>query len=231
MTEDLGGFGSEANYKSAAQEFADAWVDAFNEGSNTLDALTDKFDDYFENLIKKQAMYRATEKFIKPILQAFDDAVSEGSEGGNNGLEVTKNELAQLQKLKDENLAAYNEYLNNLMDVLGVTPSSESDLSDLQQGIQSVSETTAQALESILNSMRFYLATQQADVRIIRDTLLERVGATITTVTNQTSGSNELVVSLLQQQVDRLKQICDNWSSVMKTGHSQGGKGLKVFMN
>jgi DNA repair exonuclease SbcCD ATPase subunit len=231
MIEDLGGFGTEANYKSAAQEFADAWVDAFNEGSNTLDALTDKFDDYFENLIKKQAMYRATEKFIKPILQAFDDAVSEGSEGGNNGLEVTKNELAQLQKLKDENLAAYNEYLNNLMDVLGVTPSSESNLSDLQQGIQSVSEATAQALESILNSMRFYLATQQADVRIIRDTLLERVGATITTVTNQTSGSNELVVSLLQQQVDRLKQICDNWSSVMKTGHSQGGKGLKVFMN
>ncbi len=231
MTESLGGFGSQANYKSAAQEFADAWVDAFNEGSDTLDALEDKFDDYFENLIKKQAMYRATARFIQPILEMFDQAVSEGSEGGNNGLEVTKNELEQLKKLKNENLAAYNEYLANLMSVLGVTATSDSELSDLQQGIQSVSETTAQALESILNSMRFYLATQQADVRIIRDTLLDRVGATITTVTNQTGDTNNIVTSLLQQQADYLKQICDNWSSVMKAGHSQGGKGLKVFMN
>lgn len=231
MTESLGGFGSQANYKSAAQEFADAWVDAFNEGSDTLDALEDKFDDYFENLIKKQAMYRATARFIQPILEMFDQAVSEGSEGGNNGLEVTKNELEQLKKLKNENLAAYNEYLANLMNALGVTATSDSELSDLQQGIQSVSETTAQALESILNSMRFYLATQQADVRIIRDTLLDRVGATITTVTNQTGDTNNIVTSLLQQQADYLKQICDNWSAVMKAGHSQGGKGLKVFMN
>ena len=29
--EAFGGFGSQANYKSAAQEFADAWMDAFNE--------------------------------------------------------------------------------------------------------------------------------------------------------------------------------------------------------
>ena len=93
MTEALGGFGSQSNYKSAAEAFSEAWVDAFNEGSDALDALNDKFDEYFNTMLTKQLMNRATSKYIQPILEAFDKAVSEGSEGGNNGLDVTKKEL------------------------------------------------------------------------------------------------------------------------------------------
>ena len=89
----MGGFGSQSNYKSAAQEFADAWVDAFNEGGDALDALGGKFDDFFDNLIKKQLMQRGAKRYLEPILKAFDDAVSEGSAGGNNGYDVTKEEL------------------------------------------------------------------------------------------------------------------------------------------
>ena len=228
MTEALGGFGSQSNYKSAAEAFAEAWVDAFNEGSDALDALNDKFDDYFDNLLKKQSVQRASERFIQPILEAFDKAVSEGSEGGNNGLEVTKNELDNLKKLKDENLAAYNDYLKKMMEMLGVKATGSSNISALQQGIQSVTEGTAQALEGILNSMRYYLATQQADVRIIRDTLIQRLNSVIT---QSGSDSGNIMVSLMQQQVGYLRQICDNWDSVLKGGHKQGGKGLKVFIN
>lgn len=229
MTEALGGFGSQPNYKSAAEAFSEAWVDAFNEGSDALEALNNKFDEYFNTMLTKQLMNRATSKYIQPILEAFDKAVSEGSEGGNNGLDVTKKELEGIKELKDKNLALFNEYAKNLMDVLNVKPTGSSNISALQQGIQSVTESTAQALESILESCRWYIAQQQQDVRAIRTLLEERLGNVVSQAIS--GGSSNQMITLMEQQSGYLRQICDNWSSVMKTGHSQGGRGLKVFMN
>lgn len=229
MTEALGGFGSQSNYKSAAEAFSEAWVDAFNEGSDALEALNNKFDEYFNTMLTKQLMNRATSKYIQPILEAFDKAVSEGSEGGNNGLDVTKKELEGIKELKDKNLALFNEYAKNLMDVLNVKPTGSSNISALQQGIQSVTESTAQALESILNSLRYYVATQQADVRIIRDTLLEKLGNSISAITQDTSSSPVLVELRLQTTI--LTDIRDTLASCVKGGHKQGRNGIKVFMN
>lgn len=229
MTEALGGFGSQSNYKSAAEAFSEAWVDAFNEGSDALEALNNKFDEYFNTMLTKQLMNRATSKYIQPILEAFDKAVSEGSEGGNSGLDVTKKELEGIKELKDKNLALFNEYAKNLMDVLNVKPTGSSNISALQQGIQSVTESTAQALESLLNSMRYYLATQQADVRIIRDTLIERLGASVGAVIRDANNSPVLIE--LRLQTTLLTDIRDTLSSCVKSGHSQGNKGIKVFMN
>lgn len=229
MTEALGGFGSQSNYKSAAEAFSEAWVDAFKEGSDALEALNNKFDEYFNTMLTKQLMNRATSKYIQPILEAFDKAVSEGSEGGNNGLDVTKKELEGIKELKDKNLALFNEYAKNLMDVLNVKPTGSSNISALQQGIQSVTESTAQALESILNSCRWYIAQQQQDVRAIRTLLEERLGNVVSQAIS--GGSSNQMITLMEQQSGYLRQICDNWASVMKTGHSQGGRGLKVFMN
>lgn len=229
MTEALGGFGSQSNYKSAAEAFSEAWVDAFNEGSDALEALNNKFDEYFNTMLTKQLMNRATSKYIQPILEAFDKAVSEGSEGGNNGLDVTKKELEGIKELKDKNLALFNEYAKNLMDVLNVKPTGSSNISALQQGIQSVTESTAQALESILNSLRFYVATQQADIRIIRDTLLEKLGNSINAITQDTSSSPVLIELRLQTTI--LTDIRDTLTSCVKGGHKQGRNGIKVFMN
>lgn len=229
MTEALGGFGSQSNYKSAAEAFSEAWVDAFNEGSDALEALNNKFDEYFNTMLTKQLMNRATSKYIQPILEAFDKAVSEGSEGGNNGLDVTKKELEGIKELKDKNLALFNEYAKNLMDVLNVKPAGSSNISALQQGIQSVTESTAQALESILNSLRYYVATQQADVRIIRDTLLEKLGNSINAITQDTSSSPVLIELRLQTTI--LTDIRDTLASCVKGGHKQGRNGIKVFMN
>ena len=229
MTEALGGFGSQSNYKSAAEAFSEAWVDAFNEGSDALEALNNKFEEYFNTMLTKQLMNRATSKYIQPILEAFDKAVSEGSEGGNNGLDVTKKELEGIKELKDKNLALFNEYAKNLMDVLNVKPTGSSNISALQQGIQSVTESTAQALESILNSCRWYIAQQQADIRIIRDTLLEKLGNSISAITQDTSSSPVLIELRLQTTI--LTDIRDTLASCVKGGHKQGRNGIKVFMN
>ncbi len=229
MTETLGGFGSESNYKSAAEAFAEAWVEAFDEGSDALDALNDKFNEYIENLITKQATQRVVGRLIEPLLKQIDDAVSEGSEGGNNGLELTKNELANIKDLGSKTMQEVNDALTSLLGTLQYTSNGSSSISNLQQGIQSVTESTAQALESILNSVRYYLATQQADVRIIRDTLMERLGSSVASASQDSSTSPTLVELRLQTTV--LTEIRDTLSSCVKSGHRLGRSGIKVFMD
>lgn len=229
LTEQLGGFGSKSNYKSAAEAFAQAWVDAFGEGSDALDALNNKFNEYIKNLIVKQATTRLVGKMIEPILKAVDEAVSEGSEGGNKGLEVTKSELQKIIDMWGQVGPVLDENLKSLMDAMGYKLGLNSNLSALQQGIQAVTENTAQTLESLLDSMRYYLATQQADVRIIRDTLIERLGASVGAVL-QDANNNPVLVEL-RLQTTLLTDIRDTLSSCVKSGHSQGNKGIKVFMN
>lgn len=225
LIEQLGGFGSEANYKAAAQAFADAWFDAFKEGSNALDALNEKFDEYIQNLIKKQLMLRVAQKYLKPLLEMVDKSLEEGSDGG---MMLTDQELAAINNLGDSTMKQLEEAFRNVTDSIGFVSKAKDNLSGLQQGIQAVTETTAKSIEGLLGSMRYYLATQQADVRIIRDTLLERLG---TIAQQQAGGSSNIMVDLLQQQVEYMKRLSSNFESVMKAGHSKGGYGLRVFLN
>lgn len=224
FTESLGGFGSGENFKSAAQEFADAWVDAFNEGEDTLAALEGSFNDFFDNLAKKQIALRASDRYIKPILQAFDDAVSEESEEGVN---VTKNELERINRIKKANLEGYNQYVESLMEMLGISPNgADSNLSALTQGIQGVTEQTAEALESLLNSMRFFLATQQGDVAAIRMMLEVQYGA----ASSSSSATNPMLTEL-QAQTMLMRSIDNSFGSVIRQGHRLGSAGIKVFMD
>lgn len=226
--EAFGGFGSEANYKSAAQEFADAWVDAFNESEDTLKALEDTFDNYFNNMLKKQLMQRAAQKYLKPIFDAFDKAVSEDSAGGNQGRDVTEEDIARIQQLKDSQLKSFDEYAKALMKVLGIKPNGAStgELSKLQQGIQSLTESTGQALESLLNSIRFFVAQQSSDVSVIRSILQQSSNVDIY------SSAETPMLSELMAQTNILKNIYSKLESVIRpSGHPKLGAGIKVFID
>ena len=229
LTEQLGGFGTKANYKSAAEEFAKTWVDAYNEGSDALEALNDKFDEYIQNLIVKQATQRIVGKMVEPLLKKIDNAVEQGSDGGNNGLDLVKSELDDIMTTGKDKLKGVSDMLKSFVEGLGYKPKGSSNISALQQGIQSVTESTAQALESILNSCRWYIAQQQADIRIIRDTLLEKLGNSISAITQDTSSSPVLIELRLQTTI--LTDIRDTLASCVKGGHKQGRNGIKVFMN
>ena len=226
QTEEMGGFGDKANYKSAAQEFADAWMDAFNSSSDTLEALQGKMDDYFDNLLKKQLMQRAAGKYFEAVFKAFDDAVAEGSAGGANGLEVTKEELDKIKEIAATQSGLFDEYAKGLMEVLGVSPQSSATLSQLQQGIQSLSESTGQALESLLNSIRFFVAQQSTDVAAIRQLL------SATSNIEVSNTDNSPMLRELQAQTNVLNKIYGKLDSVIKNGgHPKNGAGIKVFQD
>lgn len=283
LVEQVGGFGSEANFKSAAQQFADAWVDAYKEGSNALEALNQTFSDFVDNLIKKQVMMNVAEQIIRPILESFDDLTSEtvvsdpkaAAEIENqmkaeqqylekikkmpliskDAVKAQEEKVASLQqqlasmydvvakdltpeqlldwfysgdfqdKMKqfDADASAWGEALNKIFGELGI--GTDASLSKLQQGITSITETQASALESLLNSIRFFVAQQSADVTAIRNIL-----ASTSSIESQNADSPVLVE--LRTQTVYLGKIQNMLSSVIKMGgHPKSGAGLKVFVD
>ena len=224
-TEAFGGIG-EKNYKSAAEEFSSAWLEAFNESENALDALNETFEDYFNTLLKKQILNRAAQRFLQPLFDAIDKAVSEGSAGGNLGTDVTESELKNIQDLANVQFEAMNDYVSALMNALNIKPSSQKSLSALQQGIQNITESQASAIESILNSMRFFAAQTADDVSAIRRLL------SASNSLYQNEGEQSLLLGELKTQTSVMNKLYSLLDSVIKpTGHRFNGGGIKVFMN
>lgn len=220
--EEMGGIG-ETNYKDAAQAFADAWVDAFNESEDALLALQDTFDDYITNLIKKQAMMRLVQARMKSVFEAIDKSVTEGSAGGIN---LTKEELANIQKMGESALAGLNEDLLALMETLGYKPSGEgtAELSALTQSIQGITEKEAEALEALLNSIRFFVSQQTTDISAIRALLDARYS-----LESEYSDANPMLVEL-RAQTGYLEILSDRIDRVFTTNVNSRGAALRVVM-
>ena len=228
LLESLGGFGSESNYKSAAEEFAKAWVDAFNEGSDTLAALEGQFDEFIENLLTKQIAARLSDKIIGDLLKPLDEILL-NYDGSPASLATIAAGLKEIFENSPEALASLNELMESLADVAGIKPQTEGEgLSALQQGIQGVTEQTAGALEALLNSVRFYVAQQAEDISAIRQLLSGQAQ-------QQAQAEENPMVTLLREQSGYLRSMASImesvWSQAFAAGHPKGGRGLKVFMD
>ncbi len=220
---ELGGIGGESEYKNSAQQFADAWVDAFNESEDGLKALQETFDDYITNLIKKQAMMRLVQARMKSVFEAIDKSVTEGSAGGIN---LTKQELANIQSMGKTALAGLNEDLLALMETLGYKGKGQTaELSALTQSIQSLNEQTAEELASLLNSIRFFVSQQATDISAIRTLLDARYG-----LETEYADSNPMLVEL-RAQTGYLEQLTDYIGRVFAPSANSKGAGLRVFIS
>lgn len=151
---ELGGFGSGADMKSAAEEFASAWLEAYKETGDGLTALEDKWDEYINNIIMKQLALRGIEKFLEPIMNKLDNMIRDDSYLSND-------ELKELQDDIDKTMPALNEYWKKLAESFKIPIVDEGgsdNASTLSKSVQGVTESTANVIEAYLNSMRFFVS-------------------------------------------------------------------------
>lgn len=207
--EESGGFGSDLAYKDAATEFVDAWFDAFKETGNGLTGLQDKWDEYFNNIIKKQMLMRGVQAIIEPTLRTLDSMLSDGI--------MTEDEWQNIQKMSDSTNEKLNEYLSKFADAYGVSMDSDtSDLTGLQRGIQGVTEATAQVIEACLNSIRFFVADNNTQLKIIAGSY------------NTEDTPNPMLAQLkvIAAQTTAIRNLLDSVTFV----HPRGGRGFKVVI-
>ena len=141
---------------SEAENFVSAWLDAYKETGDGLDALGDHWDEFFENLVLKQASSAVVSRRMKKYIDQINAAI----DSGDTGLSLSQT-FAQIgQNLKNE-LGEWNEDLKTFFDAVGIKGSQgELLLSDLQKGIQNITEPQAAAIEAYLNSIRFAVFEQ-----------------------------------------------------------------------
>ena len=219
LTTSLGGIGDEADIKSAAEDFVDAWLNAYTEVGDGLSGLQDNFDEFIQNAVKKQLLTQLSSQFIDPILESFNKMFDESSLGGTD---LTGAELDAFRELYEKYSELFDERAKAYLEALGIesgTGGETSELSGLSKGIQSVTEETAQALEALLNSMRFFVADSNTQLKSIYAAL-----------TSQDALQNP-ILSEMKMQTALMQSLNNMFSSVIKSGHpTLGGSFIKVSM-
>lgn len=225
---EMGGIGGESEYKDAASSFVQAWLDAFNETGDGLKGLEENFDDFINNLFLKQASMRIANKFLEPLFQMIDLAVTEGEEAIRKGFDgdtkVTRQEMDKIVEEAKKQFPQLSEALEALYNALGIKDNKKAELSALQQGIQAMSEETAGELQALLNSIRFFVSQQTTDISAIR-TLLDARYALET----EYSDSNPMLVEL-RTQTGYLEILSDRIDRVFAPSANSKGAGLRVYM-
>lgn len=101
MIAELGGVGSDENFKTLAENFASAWLEAFQETGDGLSGLQESFDDFMENYVKQQILLRLSDKFLKPMFEEFDSLIATRTDMEQEDQERYFELQAQITKLRN----------------------------------------------------------------------------------------------------------------------------------
>lgn len=201
---------------SAAQEFTNAWLDAFKETGDGLSGLESNFKETMLEMVKQQASMLISNSYIEKWKKQLEQYINP------DDLELSTDEAKKWVNAVTTSLPQLNQALENYftaMQQAGVDISGSGELSGLQRGIQSVSESTAQIIEAYLNSVRFYVADSNSK---------------LTMIANQIIGGDETanpMLSELKTQTEMIRAIRDMFSSVIRNGHPTfGGAFIKVAL-
>ena len=166
---ELGGLGTGSDVRDAAEGFVDAWAEAFGETGDGISGLKEEFDEFMKNIVKKQAYMKIADhwinKFGDMINASFDKYGQVNYEKLQQAMQWFTEEAMPQMDTALEDMNAFWERLG--INLTGTT----SNISGLAAGIQGVTEETAQILESLLNSMRYYVADTNEQLKQIFNTM------------------------------------------------------------
>lgn len=211
---ELGGLGSGSDVRDAAEGFVDAWIEAFGETGDGLSGLKDEFDDFMRNIVKKQAYMKIADHWINKFGEMINDSFDQYGQVNYERLQkamqwFTGEAMPQMDNALEAWNAAWERYGISLT---GTT----SNLSGLAAGIQGVTEETAQILEALLNSMRYYVADTNEQLRQI-----------FVTMTNPNEENPFL--KELRNQTRYLASIDKRLDSVISATKRSSGSHINVF--
>lgn len=200
------------NTISAAEEFTDAWLSAFEETGDGLSGLEDNFDDMLMSIAKKQASNLITGTYVK----RWENMLKKYIDPEGDDLELTVTEAQRWAEEVRKTMPELSDALEAYLGSISSTLSGGNSLSGLEKGIQGMTEEQADILASYWNSVRQYVAN--IDTKI--STVIERI--TISDSNNPTVEQLKVIARQTTGIYDLLDRMTGNYP--------QGGIGLKVVM-
>lgn len=183
--------------RSAGEDFVSIWLDAFKETGDGIEALNDKWDEFFENLVLKQAASAVVNKRLKKYIERINAVLDMQ---GLSEKETSQRIKDIVESAKDES-GTINDMLKDWFSSLGIGGGQGNLLlSDLQKGIQNITEAQAASIEAYLNSMRFAVFEQNTILTNMLTAIQAQYGTNADNpVLNELKGIRSLVASIDNQ--------------------------------
>lgn len=204
-------YGATYNVREATREFVDAWYDAFKETGKGLDGLKEHFRETFTNIIAEQAVMTGAGAIMQPLFDEINKSLAED-------YTITDQEYANIDEKQREQLKKLDEFLTGYYERYGDIVENQDSLSGLQKGIQGITEEQADIIAAFLSSIRFYIAQDNQNLTRLTEFL----------VGNDTQNPMLSQLKIIAAQTSAINSLLEG---VTKGGHSQGGRGIKVFIN
>lgn len=212
MRTQLSEFFSGTDLTSAAEDFANAWIEAYKEFGSTTDAMSEKFNEMIENMINKSLAAKIMQEMLQPIFDQIDLLAKDGL--------LSTEDISSIAALAQERIPLINDAMTNLMTNLASAGldvrNSTVGLKGISKEIAGASEESILALAAGINTQNFYMSyipTISENVSAILAAMTGGVNPTTSVLTNE---NGDIIPSVQQMVYDHLPNVDNNISEMLR---------------
>lgn len=221
MQSQLSEFFSGTDLTSAAEDFANAWIEAYMEFGSTTDAISEKFKDMVNNMIVKSLAGKAMQNMLKPIFDEIDNLASDG--------ELTAAEIGRISAMATAAIPQINDAMTGLMNNLttaGIDLRTHAgQFTGISRDIAGASEESILGLAAAVNTANFYISHVPAiaeNVAAIRGALVGDTPANVRTTASEGPSYEDQMLGLVGRMPTIEQHLADLLSEVRKVIKSTG---------
>lgn len=163
MSGQLAEFFSGTDLTSAAQDFANAWIEAYKEFGSTTDAMKEKFNEMIENMVVNSLAAALIQDILDPVFRAISDAAEDG--------ELSAQDIGAISAMLPERMRMINDSMGTLMNQLtaaGVNLRQQvGSFTGISRSIAGASEESINGLAAGINTQNFYMSLISQNVAAI----------------------------------------------------------------
>ena len=139
---------------SAARDFANAWIDAYKEFSNTTDAMKAKFQDMIQNMVVESLLAKVMEKALEPVFTMIDEM-------GDGDFYSTRfwQDVMTTMQTATENGVVGAENVMSMLEQMGINLRGlGGEMTGISRDIATASEESILGLAAGINTQNFYIS-------------------------------------------------------------------------
>lgn len=229
--------------EKAAEDFANAWLDAYLSFGNTAEAIKEKFRDMMKTMVVNMALSGVVERMLKPLMDMIDERAADG--------ELSSREIAEIMGA----VPGYVDDIDNAMtvamealkaagvDVGQLRDATDAETRGIAKGVASATSEEVNAATAVGKTLLYYASPiPRIDENLARVVaIMEGRGASATPQTTsagwtdwqqQAMDNYQAIARNTAETVVRCERAaiaCEKMARVIKTKGSTSG--FNVFLN
>lgn len=154
MQSQLSEFFAGTDLTSAAEDFATAWIEAYQEFANTTDAMRDKFEDMIKSMVTRSLAAKLIQSILQPLFDQIDAMAKDG--------DLSAYEISEIARQAPEYVAKMNEAMTTMANDLSAAGynlrGTTTNLTGISRDIAGASEESILGLSAAINTQNFYIS-------------------------------------------------------------------------